>query len=532
MDKHYRPEEMGQQHGVLLEEQVKHDVLRLAAEVLQTQTGKLDMDENMGDFGFDSISLKEYADGLSELYDVELSPAVFFAKTTLNELAHFLAEEDFSTEVAAYYAGKSGAVPEGPAVVSQWDAASLEEPSAQPNSTLSSGPPAAPMSPFEGQSIFTDSPDPAPALQPLSSKYQGRKKPAGSRRRKKQPAMSPSSVSASSYPARIQRKSCGVSWTAARTRYGRSPQTAGTGKLITAPIHSRITRPPRWGGFIGGHDQFDAKFFQISPREAELMDPQQRLFIQAAWRAVEDSGYKMSQLSGRQVGVFAGVQFSDYQQLLSANMDKVHAQSSIGNATALLSNRVSYLFNFKGPSESVDTACSSSLVALHRAVKSIQHHESELALAGGVSLMLDPNTYVGAGVMGVFSPEGRCKTFDRSANGYVKGEGVGVVVLKPLEKAVEDGDHIYGVIKGTAVNHGGRAHSLTAPNPDAQAELLLKAYTEAGIDPGTVSYIETHGTGTELGDPVEISGLKKRSPNSTAAGTGHRAADNQSGLAH
>ncbi|AZS14161.1 type I polyketide synthase [Paenibacillus lutimineralis] len=491
LDKHgqQRSIESGLSRVILVEERVRRDVLRLAAEVLQTQTSKLDMDENMGDFGFDSISLKEYADALCELYGIELSPAVFFAKTTLKELANFLLDEDFSEEVAAYYAAE-----EGP------EQAFIESPAEEGVAEKSS---------------FTEQPEPSPpsqtpALQPLSQKYPERKKTG----------MVPTSVQTTRDVAVV-----GISFKlpgadTAEELWGlldrrenhvrEVPDDRWDWKAYYSPDAQEDNKTnSRWGGFISGHDHFDAKFFQISPREAELMDPQQRLFIQAVWRAVEDSGYKMSELSGKRVGVFAGVQFSDYQQLLSANMEKVHAQSSIGNATALLSNRVSYLFNFNGPSESIDTACSSSLVALHRAVKSIQQGESELALAGGVSLMLDPNTYVGAGVMGVFSPDGQCKTFDRSANGYVKGEGVGVVVLKPLEKAVGDGDYIYGVVKGTAVNHGGRAHSLTAPNSDAQAELLLEAYTEAGVDPATVSYIETHGTGTELGDPVEVGGLKK-----------------------
>lgn len=504
-----------------MEEQVMRDVLHLAAQILQTQPGKLNPEENMGDFGFDSISLKEFADGLSELYDIELSPAVFFAKTTLSELTPFLLEE-FSREVQAHYAA---ATPVTDSLEQQIRIAPLAAQEAIPQNLQNA--PAAQTVPLEvpvglPRSMRAGAGEvQPPALLPLAQKFSGRSKTSRAKVVPEATERRDVAVIGVSFklPGADTAEELWNFLERQENQIREIPADRWDWKAYysTDPQAENRTNS-RWGGFIGGHDTFDAKFFQLSPREAELMDPQHRLYIQAVWKAVEDSGYKMSTLAGKQVGVFSGVQFTDYQQLLSANMEKIQAQSSIGNATALLSNRISYLFNFKGPSESIDTACSSSLVALHRAVKSIQHGESSLALAGGVSLMLDPNTYVGAGVMGVFSPEGQCKTFDRSANGYVKGEGVGVVVLKPLDQAVADGDHIYGVIKGTAENHGGRGHSLTAPNSDAQAELVVQAFTEAGVDPAAVSYIETHGTGTELGDPVEINGLKKPSPSCTRAG--------------
>ncbi|WP_238651996.1 SDR family NAD(P)-dependent oxidoreductase [Paenibacillus piscarius] len=464
-----------------LDGRVMHDVLQLAAHVLQIQPGKLSPEENLGDFGFDSISLKEFADALSGLYDIELSPAVFFAKTTLDELVPFLLEE-FRWEVEDHYA----AVP----VPDRLHRSA--------GSGIAAQPPELPEQ---------------PELLPLAHKFSSRGKSGRSKNTASQPnALREVAVIGMSFklPGADTADELWQLLERQENQVREIPAARWDWKdyYSTDPLAENRTNS-RWGGFISGHDTFDAKFFQLSPREAELMDPQHRLYIQAVWKAVEDSGTRMSTLAGKSVGVFSGVQFNDYQQLLSAHMDRIQAQSSTGNATALLSNRISYLFNFKGPSETIDTACSSSLVALHRAVKSIQHGESSLALAGGVSLMLDPNTYVGAGVMGVFSPEGQCRTFDRSANGYVKGEGVGVVLLKPLDQAVADGDLIYGIIKGTAVNHGGRGQSLTAPNSDAQAELVVQAFTESGVDPAAVAYIEAHGTGTELGDPVEVNGLKK-----------------------
>jgi polyketide synthase PksL len=264
----------------------------------------------------------------------------------------------------------------------------------------------------------------------------------------------------------------------------------------------------KWGGFINNVAHFDAGFFNISAREANLMDPQQRLFLEIAWKTIEDAGYNPFELPSQKVGVFAGVEFSEYQNLIAKHQKDFHGFIATGNSHSLIANRVSYFFNFQGPSEAIDTACSSSLVAIHRAVLSIQNGECDTALAGGVSLMLNPDTLVITSQLGALSTDGRCKTFDKSANGYVKGEGVAAILLKPLRQAQLDGDRIYGVIKSSAVNHGGKAQSLTAPNACAQSELLISAYSKAAISPDTITYIETHGTGTALGDPVEIEGLK------------------------
>jgi acyl transferase domain-containing protein/NAD(P)-dependent dehydrogenase (short-subunit alcohol dehydrogenase family) len=262
----------------------------------------------------------------------------------------------------------------------------------------------------------------------------------------------------------------------------------------------------KWGGFIDDVDAFDAPFFRISPREAEEMDPQHRRFLETSWRAIEDAGSAPSTLAGRRVGVFVGAQFKDYQQLLGA-AGRQSAGTSTGNAHALLPNRLSYLLDLRGPSEAIDTACSSSLVAIVRAARSLRSGECELALAGGVSLMLDPGTFVGASRLGVLSPAGRCKTFDATADGYVRGEGVGVLVLKPLQRALADGDPVHGIIRGAATGHGGRASSLTAPSSAAQADLLLRAWEQAALDPASLTYLEAHGTGTALGDPVEVEGI-------------------------
>jgi len=265
----------------------------------------------------------------------------------------------------------------------------------------------------------------------------------------------------------------------------------------------------KWGGFMREVDKFDPLFFGISPREAQMMDPQQRIFLQTVWHAIEDSGHRVSDLSGTRTGVFVGVATNDYATLVNRMQIGVDAYTASGNSHSVLANRVSFLLNLRGPSAPIDTACSSSLIALHRAVESMLAGNCDMAIVGGVQVMLTPAAFISFSMAGMLSPEGRCKTFDKRADGYVRGEGAGAIVLKPLARAEADGDHIYAVVKATAENHGGRVTTLTAPNPAAQTEILLEAYTRAGIDPVTVGYMECHGTGTSLGDPIEIQALGK-----------------------
>jgi 3-oxoacyl-(acyl-carrier-protein) synthase len=265
----------------------------------------------------------------------------------------------------------------------------------------------------------------------------------------------------------------------------------------------------KWGGFLDGVDEFDAKFFNISPWEAEMIDPQERLFLQCAFEGVEDSGYTRESLGrGGRVGVYVGVMYAEYQ-LYGASETALGRPLSLFSSPASIANRVSYFGNFRGPSLAVDTMCSSSLTAIHLACQSLVRGETEVALAGGVNLSVHPNKYLVLGQGRFVSSKGRCESFGEGAEGYVPGEGVGVVVLKPLAAAVAAGDHIYGVIKGSAVNHGGRNNGYTVPNPQAQAEVVELALRESGVDPRTISYVEAHGTGTSLGDPIEVAGLRK-----------------------
>ena len=263
----------------------------------------------------------------------------------------------------------------------------------------------------------------------------------------------------------------------------------------------------RRGGFLGPVDRFDPQFFGISARETRNMDPQQRLLLEVAWEALEDAGLPPDALAGTATGVFVGVSSFDYYELLASDPGNFDAHTGTGNLSAMKANRLSYFFGLVGPSLAVDTACSSSLVAVHLACQSLLSGESTLALVGGVHLLLSPGMSVGYSKGGFMAPDGRCKTFDAMADGYVRGEGAGIVVLKRLSLAEAEGDRVYAVIRGSAVNQDGFSNGITAPNPLSQEAVLRTAYQNAGVSPGQVQYVEAHGTGTKLGDPIELKAL-------------------------
>ncbi|WP_437805982.1 SDR family NAD(P)-dependent oxidoreductase [Sorangium sp. So ce1078] len=263
----------------------------------------------------------------------------------------------------------------------------------------------------------------------------------------------------------------------------------------------------RWGGFLEGVDRFDAPFFGISPREAQQMDPQQRLMLELAWEGLEDAGIDPLGLRGRAVGVFVGAMWSDYARLTHGDPRAIDPYTATGQDTSIISARVSYALGLEGTSLTVNTACSASLVAIHLACQSLRLGETGMALAGGVHLIVSPLSTVAMTKFGAMNPAGQCRAFDASANGYVRGEGGGLVVLKPLRRAIADGDRIYCVIRGSATNNDGFSNGLTAPNPAAQEAMLRQAYASAGVEPGAIHYVETHGPGTILGDPIEAGAL-------------------------
>jgi acyl transferase domain-containing protein/acyl-CoA synthetase (AMP-forming)/AMP-acid ligase II len=264
----------------------------------------------------------------------------------------------------------------------------------------------------------------------------------------------------------------------------------------------------RRGAFIADVDRFDAAFFGIAPREAVRMDPQQRLMLEVTWEALERASLDPQGLQGSQTGVFVGISGTDYAQLQGGNLMNADAYIGTGNAHSIAANRISYVLGLQGPSMAVDTACSSSLVAVHLACQSLRSGECDLAIAGGVNLMLLPDVTVALSQAHMMAPDGHCKTFDAAADGYVRGEGAGAVILKPLSAALSDGDRVLAVIRGSAVNQDGRSNGLTAPNGLAQQAVICRALAAAGIQPGDLGYVEAHGTGTALGDPIEVQALQ------------------------
>lgn len=263
----------------------------------------------------------------------------------------------------------------------------------------------------------------------------------------------------------------------------------------------------RWGGFLERIGYFDAHFFRVSPREAPHLDPQQRFLMEATWEALEDAGQVPGQLAGTKTGVFIGIMGSDYADTPMNDPLLVNFYTVTGHSRGIAANRLSHFFDFRGPSMSIDTACSSSLVATNLACRSLWSGESTLAIAGGANLILSPEGTIWYAKAGLLARDGRCKTFDSRADGLVRGEGVGVVVLKLLSRALADGDPIHAVIKGGAINQDGRSNGLTAPNRWAQEALIREACAQADVSPGQVSYVEAHGTGTALGDPIEAQAL-------------------------
>ena len=275
---------------------------------------------------------------------------------------------------------------------------------------------------------------------------------------------------------------------------GDSHNPEGPGKLQT-----------RWGGFLDHVDLFDPYFFGISPREAISMDPQQRLILEVAWEALEHAGQAPEKLAGSQTGVFIGISNSDYARLQPDPSDHVDLYTATGNALSVTSNRLSYLLDLRGPSVAVDTACSSSLVAVHLACHSLRVGESRLALAGGVNVILSPDLTIAFSHGQMMASDGRCKTFDARADGYVRSEGCGIVALKLLSNALQDGNQILAIVRGSAVNQDGRSNGFTAPRGPAQQAVIRQALHNAHVAPHQISYVEAHGTGTPLGDPINIS---------------------------
>src|SRR6201991_216160 len=273
------------------------------------------------------------------------------------------------------------------------------------------------------------------------------------------------------------------------------PERGVPGKVVT-----------RRAGFVDDVTGFDAPFFGMSTREVRMMDPQHRLLLETAWHAVEHAGTAPTALAGTNSGVFVGLATHDYLGMASDELTypEIEAYLAIGTSNAAAAGRISYRLGLQGPAVAVDTACSSSLVAIHQACQALRLGECDLALAGGANVLLTPATMITFSSAHMLAPDGRCKTFDAAADGYVRGEGCGVIVIKRLADAIRDGDRIRAVIRGSAVNQDGASGGLTVPNGVAQQRVISQALKRAGLTPADVGYLEAHGTGTSLGDPIEV----------------------------
>ncbi|MER7013149.1 SDR family NAD(P)-dependent oxidoreductase [Saccharopolyspora sp. NPDC000359] len=443
-------------------ERLGRDVLDLVRQEARVRPEELDADGELNRFGFDSITYTQLTHRFNETFDLDLTPAFCYGAATAAELADKLARTH-PERLRAHYR-QPGAAEPVPAGAGERLVLDVSQPAPEPARVV----------------------PPEPVADAVAVVGMA--------------GMLPQSDDLAEFWAHLEQGDDLITEIPADRWDWR--------RIHGDPAPGEFRTPVKWGGFLRRVDQFDPLFFGISPTEAEAMDPQHRLALQAVWTAVEDAGIRPGSLAGTDTGVFLGSSTYDYFEVQHAFGVALDGYNTVGRSQAILANRVSYLLDLRGPSEALDTACSSSLVAVHRAVEAIRHGDCEMALAGGVNVIASPTLYVDMAQADMLSPDGRCKAFDSRANGYVRAEGVGVVLLKRLSAALADGDVIHGVLRGSAVNHGGRTNSLTAPNPDAQAACVVKAHERAGTDPRTVTYVETHGTGTALGDPVEVDGLK------------------------
>ncbi|MCP5003507.1 MAG: SDR family NAD(P)-dependent oxidoreductase, partial [Planctomycetes bacterium] len=445
--------------GLTTEQCVVLQLKETVHHLLKVPKDQMDMDENLSDFGFDSITLAEFARNLSDRFTIELTPSLFFGYPTLEKLTEYLMSEHEEVLGKLY----------------------REE-----EDDLSS-------------SLGVNQ---VPILKKGTHRILGHQR---IRRRAR--------VSTSHNQEKIA--IIGMS--------GRFPRSKDVDELwkLLAEGREGVQEIPlerfdwreyydesgkegriqcKWSGTVEGVSEFDPLFFEISPREAELMDPRQRLLLQESWKALEDAGYGKSQLETNKIGMFVGVEHGDYQLLAGSG-------SVTSNHDAVLATRLAYFLNLRGPAMAINTACSSGLVAAHQACLSLKNHECDTAVAAGVNLLLTPESYIAMSSAGMLSKDGKCFTFDKRANGMVPGEAVAVVVFKRLAQAEADGDPIYGVIRGSGINYDGKTNGITAPSGVAQKELLTSVYTQSHINPEEIEYIVTHGTGTKLGDPVEINAL-------------------------
>jgi natural product biosynthesis luciferase-like monooxygenase protein/amino acid adenylation domain-containing protein len=440
---------------------VKHSVESAICRVMRLQTGVLSSSKNFFRLGIDSIKAIEILDALQMDLDVKISPAAMFDLSTIDDLSGAIAKEHYVQLRARMDAAR-------PAGNVQPDHTTVATSGSLAKRAIA---PAIGLEETDGIAIIG-----------LACKF-------------------PGAPSLSSFWELLREGRDATSEV--------PPDHWDWRPYFDSDPSAEKKTYSRWGGFVDDIDMFDASFFDISGEEARAMDPQQRIFIETAWQALEHAGYSPESLTGKPVGVFVGASYNGYYQRVINSPSPSASSAGIGNQNAIIANRLSFLLNLSGPSILIDTLCSSSLIAIHLACQSVKQGECEMAIVGGVNSLLSPQNYVAMSRMKLHSPDGCCRAFDHKANGIVYGEGAGAILLKPLTRALADGDHVYAVVKGSAVNHGGRSSALGAPHPQMQAQVIRQALDVAQISAETISYVEAHGTGTALGDALEIHSLSR-----------------------
>ncbi len=442
---------------------IESDLIQLIHDLFKVPRAKLAADTNLTQFGFDSVSLVKYARALSEYYAISITPVKLFSHATVRAIANYL-QEAYPDQIQSFY---------GIGV----DASKSNE----KNSPLGEPTTHIPALLNENESNRTTNYSNEPiAIVGIGGKF-------------------PQAADLDEFWENLLNGKDCISEIPAdrwdwRDYYSEKPDNKNKTNII-------------WGGFIDGIQKFSPDFFELSEKEAIKMDPQQRLLLKYAYKAIEDAGYSPSSFSGGDAGVFMGISNNGYDNIVIDSGELLDGSFTTGTLSSIAANRISYFFDLHGPSEPIETACASALVAIDRAVNAIQQGGCETAIVGAVNVIVSPNGHMALGKANLLSKEGRCKPFSANADGFVRSEGVGVLVLKRLSSAEKDNDHIYATIRGSGVNHNGRTNFLTAPNPKAQADLLEAVYRNAGIDVNSVTYIEAHGTGTELGDAAEVDAL-------------------------
>jgi polyketide synthase PksN len=447
---------------------VEWDLKQQTSEQLQMARERLDVDANLADFGFDSIGLAQMARRLSQHYEIELTPALFFSHETLGKIGEYLLSEH-RVWLERFYQEQQ-----------------------------------------EQQERQGQQRERGQAGKEIANRSRGKRvQTRAEQTRAEEMAGSEEAIAIIGMSGRFpQARSVEEMWEILAEGREAVEEIPGDRfdwrKFYGEPGGEPGKIKCKWMGAIPGVGEFDPLFFEIAPREAESMDPRQRLLLEEAWKALEDAGYGKQRLNEDKVGMFVGAEQGDYQLLVGES----GAGSVTANHDGILAARLGYFLNLGGPTMSINTACSSGLVAAHQACMSLRAGECGTAIVAGVNLLLTPQIYMGMSQAGMLSEDGKCYAFDQRANGMVPGEAVAVVVLKRLREAEAEGDRIYAVIRGSGINYDGKTNGITAPSGAAQARLIEETYERWRINPEQIDYIVTHGTGTRLGDPVEINALR------------------------